>query len=268
MGIFESVVKGFKEAGKLMHVIIIFFAFNVVVGLISLPLADPAGAQNPGVAALSIVASLVFFLFFILLQGGALALVRDKIKTSVVDMGKFLNYGKEYYLRILLLLLAYMIMAIGIVIVLSLISAGILLMGDNIITRTLVAAIVTIAAVSVITLLVYPIYAIVAENIGVVEALKKGVGVAKANFLKTMGLFIVLLIISMTVSVSVGFIAGFISVPMPQILGQIIITIANAAVQSYMPVVMMAAFMGLYLALSGGSSSETVVSTPQDNYGA
>ena len=262
MGILESVIKGFKEAGKLMNIIVIFFVFNVIVGLIGLPLSNPANAQNPGVASLSIIVSLVFFLFFILLQGGALALVRDKIKTSLIDMGKFLEYGKEFYLRILLLLLAYMIIAIGIVIVLSLISAGILLMGDNVITRTLVAAIVTIASVAIITLLVYPIYAIVAENIGVVEALKKGISVAKDNFWKTMGLFIVLLIISMAVSLAIGFIVGLVSVAMPQILGQIIITIANAAVQSYIPVVMMVAFMGLYLALSGKATS-----LAQDNSG-
>jgi len=54
MGIIEAVKKGFEQTTKLMNVVLVFFVFNVVVGLISLPLANPARAGNPGIVAVSI----------------------------------------------------------------------------------------------------------------------------------------------------------------------------------------------------------------------
>jgi len=257
MGILEAVKKGFGQTAKLMHVVLVFFVFNVVIGLISLPLANPARAGNPGIIAVSIISSILFFLVFILLQGGALGLVKDQIKTASASMAQFMNYGKKFYLRILGLLLMYILIAIGIVLLLSLVSAGILLLGDNIITRSIVAVLVTVAAVGVITMLIYPIYVIVAEDTGAVAALKKGMGVAKSNFWKTFGLFLVLLVISLLISLIVGFIIGLVTVPLSPGISQILVAVVNAAVQSYIPIVMMVAFMGFYMALAPSCAAET-----------
>ena len=176
MGVFEAVKKGFGITAKLMNVVLIFFVFNVVIGLISLPLANPARAGNPGIVVVSVISSIVFFLIFIFLQGGALGLVKDQIKTAASSVGNFTEYGKKFYLRILALLVMYILIAIGIVLVLSLISAGILLMGDNVMTRSIVATLVTVIAIAVITFLIYPIYSIIAEDTSAVGALKKGSG--------------------------------------------------------------------------------------------
>ncbi|MBU1657063.1 MAG: hypothetical protein KKB12_02705, partial [Candidatus Omnitrophica bacterium] len=62
MGIMDVVKKGFVETSKLMKVVLIFFVFNVVMGLISLPLTDPVNAGNPGVVAISAILALIFFL--------------------------------------------------------------------------------------------------------------------------------------------------------------------------------------------------------------
>lgn len=260
MGIIEAVKKGFGQTQKLMNVVLVFFIFNVVVGLISLPLANPARAGNPGIIAVSIISSVLFFLIFIFLQGGALGLVKDEIKTANSSMAQFTDYGKKFYLRILGLLILYILVAIAVVLVLSLISAGLLLIGDNIVTRGIVAAIVTVVAVGVITLLIYPVYAIVVDDIGAFAALKKGMAIAKDNFISTLGLFIVLLIISLVISLLIGFVVGLITVPLSVAISQVIIAIVNAAVQSYIPVVMMVAFMGFYMSLEGPSHQ---VETPQ-----
>ena len=127
MGIFETVKKGFTQASKLMNVVLVFFVFNVVIGLISLPLANPVRAGNPGIITISIISSILFFLVFIFLQGGALGMVKDQIKTAATSMAQFTVYGKKFYLRILGLLLMYLLIAVGIVLLLGLISAGILL---------------------------------------------------------------------------------------------------------------------------------------------
>lgn len=249
MGILEAVKKGFGQTPKFMNIVLVFFVFNLVIGLISLPLANPARAGTPGVIAVSIISSILFFLIFIFLQGGALGTIKDLIKTGSATLAQFPAYGKKFYLRILGLLLLYILIAIGIVLVLSLISAGILLLGDNIATRSIVATIVTVAAIVVITLLIYPIYSIVVEDVGPLAALKKGVTVAKANFWRTLGLFIILLVISLLISLVIGFIIGLITVPFGTNISQVVIAIVNAAVQSYIPVVMMVAFMSFYMSL-------------------
>ncbi len=254
MGVIETVKKGFSQATKLMNVVLVFFIFNVVIGLISLPLANPARAGNPGIISISVISSLLFFLLFIFLQGGALGTVKDLIKTGTASLAQFPAYGKKYYVRILGLLLLYILIAIGVVLVLSLISAGVLLIGDNIGTRSIVATLVTIAALAVITLLIYPIYAVVAEDIGPFAALKKGVSTAKDNFWKTLGLFLALLLISLLISLIIGFIIGLITVPLGPNISQIVIAIVNAAVQSYIPIVMMVAFMAFYLSLTEGKA--------------
>ncbi|MDP8298323.1 MAG: hypothetical protein P9L88_00225 [Candidatus Tantalella remota] len=253
MGIFEAVKKGFALTSKLLNVVLVFFIFNVVIGLISLPLANPERVGDPGIVAVSIISSILFFLIFIFLQGGALGLVRDQIKTAMASMAQFTNYGKKYYVRILGLLLLYILIAVGIVLVLSLISAGLLLLGDNIATRSIVATLITIVAVAVITLLVYPIYSIIVDDLGAIASLKKGLAMAKANFWRTLGLFAAMLIISLLISLVIGFIIGLVTVPLPINISQVIIAIVNAAVQSYIPIVMMVAFMSFYMSITGGA---------------
>jgi hypothetical protein len=255
MSVLEAVKKGFGETTKLINVVLVFFIFNVVIGLISLPLANPARAGNPGIVTVSILSSILFFLVFIFLQGGALGTVKDQIKTASSSMAQFVAYGKKYYLRILGLLLLYILIAIAVVLVLSLISAGLLLLGDNIVTRSIVAVIVTLAAVVTITLLVYPIYAIVADDLGSIAALKAGINKAKANFGRTLGLFVLLVVISLVISLIVGFIIGLVTVPLAPVITQIVIAVVNAAVQSYIPIVMMVAFMSFYMSLGAGKSA-------------
>ena len=262
MGVLEAVKKGFTQTTKLMNVVLVFFIFNVVIGLISLPLANPERAGNPGIVTVSIISSILFFLIFIFLQGGALGLVKDQIKTAYNSMAQFTNYGKRYYLRILGLLLLYVLIAIAIVLVLSLISAGILLLGDNVATRSIVAAIVTAVAIIVITLLIYPIYSIVVDDLGSFAALKKGVNKAKENFWQTLGLFVVLLIVSLVISLVIGFVIGLITVPLSPNISQVLIAVVNAAVQSYIPIIMMVAFMSYYMALGKGSAAPVQESMP------
>jgi len=255
MGIVEAVKKGFSLSGKFTKVVIIFFILNVVMGLISLPLARPENVGQPGIAAISIALSIVFFLIFIFLQGGALGLVRDVHKSGNHQMSNFSVYGKKYYTKILGLLLLYIAIALAIVLVLALIGSGVLAIGDNVATRAIVGAIAAVVAVITIVVLLFPIYSIVADENGVMAALKQGIKVGKENFLKVLGLFLVLVVISVLISLVVGFIIGLVTVPLPFTLSQIIITIVNSAIQSYIPIVMMIALMGYYLSLAKGAAA-------------
>jgi hypothetical protein len=66
-----------------------------------------------------------------------------------------------------------------------------------------------------------------------------------------LGLFALLLVISLLISLIIGFIVGLLTVPFGPNVSQVIIAIVNAAVQSYIPIVMMVAFMSFYLSLVG-----------------
>ena len=250
MGIIEAVKKGFAESGKLLKVIIIFFVLNVVMGLISIPIAQPENVGNPNIAAVSFVLSVLFFLVFIFLQGGALGLVRDLLKAGASKIENFKSYGQKYYLRILGLLVLYILIALVLVLVLGLIGSGVLTLADNIVTRAIVGTIAVVVALIAIVALLFPIYSIVCDEIGVVAALKKGIKLGIDNFWRVLGLFAILVAISVVISFVVGFILGIVTVVLPTIVTQVIITVVNSAVQSYIPIVMMIALMGFYLGLN------------------
>ena len=259
MGIFEAIKKGFGLTSKLKGLIVLFFVFNVVIGLIGLPLTNQQTMANPMIIVLSIAISIVFFLIFIFLQGGALSIVKDQLTKGSYDMADFSKNGKKFYGRIFLLLLLYVLIAIGVVLCVGAVSAGVLLLGDNIITRVIVAVIVSVVALLIMTLLIYPIYVIIVEDVGAIASFNKGIAISKANFGKTIGLFMSVLIISLVISLIIGFVVGLVTAPFgTTIIAQIIIAIVNAVVQAFIPIVMMVAFMSFYLSLSGKSESATV----------
>jgi len=260
MGAVETIKKSFSLSGKLIKVVGIFFALNTIMGLVSLPLARPENAGKPGIIVISIFLSVLFFIIFIFLQGGALGLVKDVHKTGNADMKNFAAYGKKYYLKILNLLLLYILIALAFVLVLGLAGSGILALANNAFTRTLVGVIAGVIGFGAVIMLLFPIYAIVADEIGVVAALKKGISIARENFWKIAGLFLALVLISVLISLAVGFVIGLITVPLPFAVSQVIITVVNSAVQSYIPIVMMLALMGYYLALAGKGSQESLSS--------
>src|SRR4030042_1494082 len=250
MSIGEAIENGFSQSVKLLRVALIFFVLNVIMGLISLPMAGTENAQKPGVAALSFALSVVFFVIFIFLQGGTLGLARDILKRGSHNMSNFVMYGKKYYMRILGLLLIYILIAIAVVLLLALAGSGILAIANNNFTKAIVGTIVLIVAVMAIVLLLYPIYSIVADENSVIQALKKGVRTSWNSFWRTLLLFVLLLVISIFISLVVGFIIGLITVPLPFKVTQVIITIVNSAIQAYIPIVMMLALMGFYLRLT------------------
>ena len=249
MGAVEAIVKGFSLSGKLLKVVLIFFVLNAVMGLISLPLTAPENVGQPGIIAISFVLSAVFFLIFVFLQGGALGLARDIHKTGSSEMSNFVPYGKKYYLKILGLLMLYILIALALVMVLALIGSGVLALANNAFTKAFIGVLATVVVMVTIVVLLFPIYSIVSDESGVMKALKKGVKLGRDNFWPVAGLFLLLLITSVLISLVIGFIMGLVTVPLPFTVSQIIITIVNSAVQSYIAIVMMLALMGYYLAL-------------------
>ena len=151
--------------------------------------------------------------------------------------------------------MVYILLAIALVLILALIGSGILAIANSPFTRTLIGVLAAIVALVTIVFLLFPIYSIVADETGTIQALKNGIKVGRENFWSVLGLFLLLVIISVLISLVIGFLIGLITVPLPFTVSQVIITIVNSIVQSYIPVVMMLALMGYYLGLSRKTGS-------------
>jgi len=226
-----------------------FFIFNFVMGLIMLPFAAPAGAANPQLMPVTLFLSLISVLVFVFLQGGALGVIRDMLKSNSFSLSNFVANGKKYYLKILGLFVIILLLALGLIIIIALISGGILAIANNTFTRSLLAAIIIVISLSAVILLLFPIYSIILEDKGPIAAIKKGIQVSMQNFWKTMGLFLLVLLIAFVLAFLVGIVGAMLAGTLPLKPGQVVMLFINSALQSYLSIVMMVTFMSFYLGL-------------------
>ncbi len=255
MKIVQSVAKGFSESAKALKIVLIFFVVNFVIGLLALPFSGPQNAGNPQAAAMTILISLISILIFIFLQGGALSSIRDLLKTNSFSMSDFVANGKKYYLKILGLFLSILAVALVVILILVLLSGGVLAMANNAFTRSLITAVIVMISVIAIVLLLFPVYIIVLEEKGPIEAIKKGIRASLDNFWRALGLFLLLLVIAFALAFIIGLLIALITGALPTTAGQIVMLLANALLQSYLSIVMMIAFTAFYLGLSKQQST-------------
>ena len=256
MSILQAVGKGFSQSGKLVNIVIIFFALNFIMGLLVLPFSGPDNAGNPQAVAFTLVISLLSVLLFIFVQGGALAAIKDLLKNNSFAMSDFVNNGKKYYIKILGLFLLILAIVLVLVLIMALIASGILALANTVLVRSLVTAIVVLISLAAVVLFLFPIYSVVVDEAGPVAALKKGINIGKSNFWKTLGLFLVMLIAAFVIAFIVGIITALITGALPPGIGQVIMLFINSIVQSYLSIVMMVAFMAFYLGLTQGAKTE------------
>ena len=221
MGIFQSIAKGFSLSGKLLNVVLIFFALNFIMGLAMLPFSGADSAGNPQTAAIGFIMSIISVLIFVFLQGGALGVIRDLIKNNSLKIADFVNYGKKYYLKILGLFGAILVVAVIAMIILALLAGGILAVANTPFMRALLTAIVIIISLFAVVLLIFPIYIIVLEDRGPIESIKLGLKASMENFWRVLGLFLLLLVVSFILAFLVLMLAGLVSGALPMTAGRI-----------------------------------------------
>ena len=255
MGVIGAIAKGFSEAKNLCKLVMIFLGFNFVMGLVMLPFtpADPTTAV-PSVAPLFI--SLVSVFLFIFVQAGALGVIKKQLKTNSWEMSDFIETGKKFYLRILGLFLVIIALAIVIILAVSLLSALAFAIGNTGFTRALVAALVTIISIVAAVVLLFPIYAIVAEDIGPVVAVKKSFKCAMSNFWPILGLLLILFIVTFVIYFLIGLITALLAGFLPILIGQIVTLLVNSALQGALSVIMMTVLMVYYMSITGSCSCD------------
>lgn len=255
-GIMEAVKKGFGIATKGMSLVIVMIVFNLAWNLASIPLnLNPGENPTPQMTFAVIIFSLLFILTSIFVQGGALASVRDYIKEGKMKLAGFASNGMKYYLKLL---------GVGILIVLLIaivaLIAGLIVAATapmNNVMATNIAVVVAIA-IGVIAGLLYFVplalapYALVSDELGVIESMKKSIKVARplTKTLLLILLFIILILISVAIALIIGFITSLAIAAMPAMAGKILMAVVTSLINGYLGIVMMGSFMTYYLTLS------------------
>lgn len=252
MGVMEVIKKGFGIASKSLSLILILIVFNLIFNMASLPFAVAPGATpSPQVTAFAFILSLIFVLVSIFLQGASLGLIRDFVKNAKMEVAKFAGYGLKYYLRLLGLGVLVVLIISVIAIVAALLIAATVPLKNTIVTVIMSLIALAIGAIGLywIFLLLLTPYAIICDEIGIIEAMKKSTRTVRRSIGKVLLILVVLILISLGIGFIFGFGVGIISAALPVRVGQILIGIVNSIVNGYLGVVMMASFMVFYLGI-------------------
>lgn len=256
-GILEAIKKGFGIATKSLGLVLILFIFNLIWNLASIPLAVTPGTQlTPRLTAIALVFSAVFILVSIFVQGGTLGLVRDRIKEGKMALAGFAKYGSKYYLRLLGLGIIIILIVAIVALIAGLIVVATTPLNNRIIT-VIAAAIAVIIGIAAALLYFIPLsmapYALVSEELGVIAAMKRSLAVVKKPFSRIFALlllFVFLILIALGIGVVLGFVVGLVSAVVPVQVGKILMAVVTSIINSYLGIVMMAAFMAFYLGLA------------------
>jgi len=253
MGVFQAIGRGFSEASKLMSAALIFFIYYVVTGVISIPFSQPGAVDAnglPQVSPVTFIIGIVSGLVFVFLQGAVLGLIKDLVKKGAFDIKNVGAYGKKYYLPILGLILLIILIGGILIFAAALVSAGLLAASNNVVTRILVIALLVILGAFVGTFLLYPIYAVVIDDLGPIEAFKKGIQTSAKAFMSSLGFLAVMLVITTLIILTVTLLGMFLGGMMPLIAAQVVTVFINGVVQAYLSMVLMVAVTVFYLAKS------------------
>lgn len=269
MGILEAIKKGFGIASKNMLLVLVLFIFNLIWNLANIAIL-PAGvlptpgaaaatppAVPPQVALATLLFSALFILISIFMQGGSLGLVRDYIKEGKTKLSKFVSYGFKYYLRLLGLGLLIILVVLIVAMIAALIIIATAPLNNMVVTviASIIAAVIGLAGIYFVILLVMSPYALICEEVGVIEAMKKSLRLVKKTFWKVLLLLILLILIAIGIGVLLGMLTGLLTVAIPQKAGQMVIGVINSIFNGYFGIVMMAAFMAFYLSVAGKEKS-------------
>jgi hypothetical protein len=152
---------------------------------------------------------------------------------------------------IIVLLVAVVALIIGLLIAVVMPLNNVLVTG---IAIAIAVAIAIFTALQYFIPLMMSPYALVCEEAGAVEAMKKSLSLCKKPFSRVFSLlllFIILILISLGIGFVVGILVGLISAATPANVGRIVMSVMTSAVNGYLGVVMMGSFMVFYLSMAG-----------------
>lgn len=261
MGIIESIKKGFSVAFRSMDLVLVLFVFGFIWNLINVFAFKNTENPTTQEAVLMIITGVVFILFTIFMQAGSLGYVCDRVKTGASSLSSFVSSGGKYYLRVLVI--GLIVGAVAVVFIL-LASLALALLGGgqdpaaqpnrvlNAVSIALAATLVIVAVYFILLMFLAP-YIAVSEERKAIESIKKSVSTVKANFLRILGVFGLLILIGFVFGLVVGLVFALVSLGIKGQAADVIFSALSSFVNSYLGVVVTGAFMSYYLALAGNS---------------
>ena len=261
MGVIEAIKKGFGIATKGMSLVAVLFVFNLLGNLATLPFTPAPGAAVTAQATLPLLLiSLVFILASIFVQGGSLGLVRDIIKEGGMKLAALAQYGAKYYVRLFVLGLVILLF-VALVALLAALAIGLTAPLNNAVISGAVVAIVLAVTIALALWFFIPFilspYAVVCDELGPIEALKKGIVVGRNPFSRVFTLLllvILLVLIALGIGFLIGLLVGLVSAVLPAGAARILMLVVSSIVNSYLGVVATAAFMAYYLSKKEGAA--------------
>lgn len=254
MGIGASLKKGFGTAAQSVPVIFVMFVIGFIFNVINIYIAPqnalgaapggPAQAPTPAVLA----AGFVFMLVTVYMQGASLGYIRDKFKDSSAKLSNFFAAGAKNYVKILLLsILVALIIGFFVLIAALLVS----LLGPKAQVVSVILALLT-ASVGIYVLILFFLapYIMIADNKGVIAALKESAHLVRQNILKVIGIAVTLVALGFSVGLILGVLIAAISVAIKGIAAQLIFGFLSSIVNAYLGFLVSASFMALYYGLS------------------
>ena len=258
MGIIEAIKKGFGVAAKGMGLVVVLFVFNLIGNLATLPFTPAPGATAaPQLAAPLLIISLIFIIISIFIQGGSLGLIKDALKEGRMRLAVMAGYGVKYFVRLLLLGILILLFVAVIAIIVGLLLAITIPLNNPIVSGIAIAIAVAIAIITALYFFIPFVlspYAVVCDEVGAVEALKRGIAVGRKPFSRVLALLLLvisLVLIALGIGFIIGLLVGLISAVLPAQAGRILMIVVSSAVNGYLGVVATAAFMVYYLAKKG-----------------
>lgn len=267
MRIVDVIKKGFGIASKNMPLILILFIFNLIWNMVNIAILPQGAVPTPGTTPITatpqaippqnavavLIASIIFILVSIFMQGGSLGVIRDYIKEGRMKLGSFASYGLKYYLRLIGLGIIIILLVVIIALIAALIIAATSPLNNIVATviASIIAIVIGLVGIYFVLLLVMSPYSLICDDVGIIESMKRSMAVVRKAFWRILLLLVLLILIAVGIGVLIGIITGLLTVAIPAKAGQIIIGIVNSVFNGYLGVVMMAAFMVYYLALVG-----------------
>jgi hypothetical protein len=253
----DSVKKAFVLCSKALKLFYVLAVFNIIANTINL-LIIPAPVDEEltlGRSLLVILVTIILALLGVFMYSGALAYIKDLIKTGSANLASFINNGKKYWLKFLgISVIVGLVFTISYLILYRI--AGILPGA----VKPIFIIVMIAALLALLVLLIMPGYALVGSDLSVVESIKKGVLVGKKNFLKVLGIIAIMFLVSVILLIVATIIIGILSFalrPISNFIAAIIMAIGYAAIGILASI----AYMDFYLKSAGGAEQSPQQST-------
>ncbi len=239
----DSIKKAFVLSVKALKLFYVLVTVNVVMSIINLLiLPAPVDVEmSLGRSFLVIGLTILFMLIGFFVYSGALVYIKDLIKTGSTGLAPFMDNGKKYFLKLLalgvIITLIFAIFGVILFVILGLLPGAL---------KGLFIVFMVLSFIALAVLFVMPYYALIGSDLGIIEAIKKGLMTGKNNFLKILGILAIMFLIGVAVVLVASLVSGifsFISGSLSGFITAIIMSIAN----SVLAILANIAYMDFYL---------------------